>query len=190
VLITITDDGRGINRERVRAKAESNGLIQPGQALSDHELLQMIFHPGFSTAAQVTNLSGRGVGMDVVKRTIEGLRGTIDIASQEGKGSTFTLRIPLTLAIIEGLLVRVANGCYVIPLAAVEECIELTAEEDRRTRGRSMIQLRDALVPFLRLHDLFDTGAEPDEHQKIVVISAAGSASAWSSTRSSAATRR
>ena len=174
VLITITDDGRGINRERVRAKAESNGLIQPGQALSDHELLQMIFHPGFSTAAQVTNLSGRGVGMDVVKRTIEGLRGTIDIASQEGKGSTFTLRIPLTLAIIEGLLVRVANGCYVIPLAAVEECIELTAEEDRRTRGRSMIQLRDALVPFLRLHDLFDTGAEPDEHQKIVVISAAG----------------
>lgn len=174
VLITITDDGRGINRERVRAKAEANGLVQPGQALTDHELLQMIFHPGFSTAAQVTNLSGRGVGMDVVKRTIEGLRGTIDIASQEGQGSTFTLRIPLTLAIIEGLLVRVANGCYVIPLAAVEECIELSAEEDLRTRGRSMIRLRDALVPFLRLHDLFETGAQPDQHQKIVVISAAG----------------
>ncbi|WP_179504793.1 MULTISPECIES: chemotaxis protein CheA [unclassified Sphingomonas] len=174
VLITITDDGRGINRERVRAKAEGNGLIQPGQALSDHELLQLIFAPGFSTAAQVTNLSGRGVGMDVVKRTIEGLRGTIDIASQEGKGSTFTLRIPLTLAIIEGLLVRVGTGCYVIPLAAVEECIELSADEDLRTRGRSMIRLRDALVPFLRLHDLFETGAEPDPHQKIVVISAAG----------------
>ncbi len=174
VLITITDDGRGINRERVRAKAEANGLIQPGQSVTDHELLQMIFHPGFSTAAQVTNLSGRGVGMDVVKRTIEGLRGTIDIASQEGQGSTFTLRIPLTLAIIEGLLVRVANGCYVIPLAAVEECIELSADEDLRTRGRSMIRLRDALVPFLRLHDLFETGAQPDQHQKIVVISAAG----------------
>lgn len=174
VLITITDDGRGINRDRVRAKAEANGLIQPGQPLTDHELLQLIFAPGFSTAAQVTNLSGRGVGMDVVKRTIEGLRGTIDIASQEGSGSTFTLRIPLTLAIIEGLLVRVGSGCYVIPLAAVEECIELTAEEDLRTRGRSMIRLRDALVPFLRLHDLFETGAEPDQHQKIVVISAAG----------------
>lgn len=174
VLITIADDGRGIDRARVRAKAEASGLLQPGQALTDHELLQLIFHPGFSTAAQVTSLSGRGVGMDVVKRAIEALRGTIDIASQEGTGSTFTLRIPLTLAIIEGLLVRVGGGRYVIPLAAVEECIELTAQEDLRTRGRSMIRLRDALVPFLRLHDLFETGLEPDRHQKIVVISAGG----------------
>lgn len=174
VLITIRDDGRGIDRERVRAKAEANGLLQPGQPASDAELLQMIFHPGFSTAAQVTNLSGRGVGMDVVKRTIEGLRGTIDIASEPGKGSVFTLRIPLTLAIIEGLLVRVGQGRYVIPLAAVEECIELSAEEDLRTRGRSMIRLRDSLVPFLRLRAVFDSDGEPDEHQKIVVISAAG----------------
>jgi len=174
VLITIRDDGRGIDRERVRAKAEANGLLQSGQPASDAELLQMIFHPGFSTAAQVTNLSGRGVGMDVVKRTIEGLRGTIDIASEPGKGSVFTLRIPLTLAIIEGLLVRVGQGRYVIPLAAVEECIELSAEEDLRTRGRSMIRLRDSLVPFLRLRSVFDSDGEPDEHQKIVVISAAG----------------
>ena len=170
VLITIRDDGRGIDRERVRAKAEVQGLIQPDQAISDHDLLQMIFHPGFSTAAQVTNLSGRGVGMDVVKRTIESLRGTIDVTSKPGEGSTVVLRIPLTLAIIDGLLVRVGEGRYVIPLGAVEECLELSLEEDLRSRGRSFITLRDRLVPFLRLREIFDTGTRPDPHQKIVVI--------------------
>lgn len=170
VLITITDDGRGIDVERVRAKAEANGLIQPGQAVSEDELLGLIFHPGFSTAAQVTNLSGRGVGMDVVKRTIESLRGSIDVKSVSGQGSTITLRIPLTLAIIEGLLVRVGEGRYVIPLAAVEECLELSLEEDLRSRGRSIITLRERLVPFLRLRDLFDTGTKPDTYQKIVVV--------------------
>ncbi len=170
VMITIRDDGRGIDRDRVRAKAESQGLLQPGQQISEQELLQMIFHPGFSTAAAVTNLSGRGVGMDVVKRTIESLRGAIDIKSVPGEGSTVTLRIPLTLAIIDGLLVRVGDGRYVIPLAAVEECIELSLEEDLRSRGRSFITLRDRLVPFLRLREMFDTGTRPDPHQKIVVI--------------------
>ncbi len=170
VLITIRDDGRGIDRVRVRAKAEAQGLIQPGQPISDHDLLQMIFHPGFSTAAQVTNLSGRGVGMDVVKRTIESLRGAIDITSAPGEGSTVVLRIPLTLAIIDGLLVRVGEGRYVIPLGAVEECLELSLEEDLRSRGRSFITLRDRLVPFLRLREIFDTGTRPDPHQKIVVI--------------------
>lgn len=174
VLITIEDDGRGISRERVRAKAEANGLIQPGQVLSDSELLQLIFQPGFSTAAQITNLSGRGVGMDVVKRTIEGLRGNIDMTSEPGKGSVITLRIPLTLAIIDGLLVRVGDGKYVIPLAAVEECLELSLEEDIRSRGRSMIQLRERLVPFLRLRELFATGTRPDPYQKIVVIATGG----------------
>ncbi|WP_454278992.1 chemotaxis protein CheA [Sphingomonas sp. Marseille-Q8236] len=170
VLITITDDGRGIDRDRVRVKAEANGLIQPGQVVSEDELLGLIFHPGFSTAAQVTNLSGRGVGMDVVKRTIESLRGSIDVKSVPGQGSTITLRIPLTLAIIEGLLVRVGEGRYVIPLAAVEECLELSLEEDLRSRGRSIITLRERLVPFLRLRDLFDTGTRPDTYQKIVVV--------------------
>lgn len=170
VLITITDDGRGIDVERVRAKAEANGLLQPGQVVSEDELLGLIFHPGFSTAAQVTNLSGRGVGMDVVKRTIESLRGSIVVKSKSGEGSTITLRIPLTLAIIEGLLVRVGEGRYVIPLAAVEECLELSLEEDLRSRGRSIITLRERLVPFLRLRDLFATGTKPDTYQKIVVV--------------------
>ncbi|NNU70101.1 chemotaxis protein CheA [Rhizobium sp. WYCCWR 11152] len=171
VIISIRDDGRGINRERVRAKAESSGLIQPGQPLSDSELLQLIFAPGFSTAAAITNLSGRGVGMDVVKKTVEALRGAIDIVSVPGQGSEVSLRIPLTLAIIDGLLVRVGSGRYVIPLSAVEECLELSLEEDLRSRGRSFISLRDSLVPFLRLRDLFRTGTKPDVHQKVVVIS-------------------
>jgi two-component system chemotaxis sensor kinase CheA len=171
VVITITDDGRGVDRARVRAKAEENGLIQPGQALSDAELLQQIFAPGFSTAAAITNLSGRGVGMDVVKKTIEGLRGAIEMTSTPGEGSVVSLRIPLTLAIIDGLLVRVGTGRYVIPLASVEECVELSIEQDMRSTGRSLITLRDELVPFIRLRDLFSTGTQPDAHQKIVVVS-------------------
>jgi two-component system chemotaxis sensor kinase CheA len=171
VIITITDDGRGVDRARVRAKAEEQRLIAPGAVLSDDEVLQFIFHPGFSTAQAVTSLSGRGVGMDVVKRTIESLRGVIKMTSQPGKGSEIALRIPLTLAIIDGLLVRVGAARYVIPLPAVEECVELSMEQDLRSTGRSFITLRDRLVPFIRLHDLFATGLKPDPHQKVVVVS-------------------
>ena len=171
VIITIKDDGRGIDRERVRAKAESSGLIAPNAVLSDQEVLQLIFQPGFSTAQAVTNLSGRGVGMDVVKKTIDALRGAIDVSTVPGEGSEISLRIPLTLAIIEGLLVRVGGGRYVIPLSAVEECLELSLEEDLRSRGRSFISLRDSLVPFIRLRGLFRTGTKPDPYQKVVVIS-------------------
>jgi two-component system chemotaxis sensor kinase CheA len=171
VTISIRDDGRGINRDRVRAKAESSGIIAANAVLADQELLQLIFQPGFSTAAQVTNLSGRGVGMDVVKRSVEALRGTINVTSTTGVGSEISLAIPLTLAIIDGLLVRVGTGCYVIPLSAVEECLELSPEEDLRSRGRSFISLRESLVPFIRLRDLFKTGTPPDQFQKVVVVS-------------------
>jgi two-component system, chemotaxis family, sensor kinase CheA len=171
VVITVRDDGRGVNRERVRAKAEENGLIVPGAVLSDQDLLQLVFQPGFSTAAAVTNLSGRGVGMDVVKRTIEGLRGTLELSSPPGEGSVVELRIPLTLAIIDGLLVRVGAARYVIPLSAVEECLELSTEQDQRSAGRSLLTIRGQLVPFIRLHDMFKTGMAPDLYQKIVVIS-------------------
>jgi two-component system, chemotaxis family, sensor kinase CheA len=174
VVITVRDDGRGINRQRVRQKAEENGLIASGAVLADGELLQLIFQPGFSTASAVTSLSGRGVGMDVVKRTIEGLRGTLEIASEAGRGSEVTLRIPLTLAIIDGLLVRVGAARYVIPLSAVEECLELSAEQDARSTGRSLLTIRDKLVPFIRLREIFGTTARADRYQKIVVISTGG----------------
>jgi two-component system chemotaxis sensor kinase CheA len=174
VVITVKDDGRGVDRDRVRAKAEENGLLAPGAVISDAELLQMIFQPGFSTAAKVTSLSGRGVGMDVVKRAIEGLRGSLELTSPPGEGSQVALRIPLTLAIIDGLLVRVGAARYVIPLSAVEECLELTPEQDARSTGRSVLTLRDQLVPFVRLRSMFNTKAPPDIYQKIVVVSTGG----------------
>ena len=174
VVITVKDDGRGVNRDRVRAKAEEGGLVAPGATISDQDLLQMIFQPGFSTAAAVTSLSGRGVGMDVVKRTIESLRGGLELSSPPGEGSQVALRIPLTLAIVDGLLVRVGTGRYVIPLSAVEECLELTPEQDARSTGRSVLTIRDQLVPFLRLRTLFRTKTPPDTYQKVVVVSTAG----------------
>jgi two-component system chemotaxis sensor kinase CheA len=172
VLISISDDGKGLDAQRIRAKAEENGLVAPGAVLSDAELNQLIFHPGFSTAKEVSALSGRGVGMDVVRRTIEGMRGSIDIATEIGKGTKFTLRLPLTLAIIEGLLVRVADTRYVVPLTAVEECVELSAADDVRSKGRSFLNIRGDLVPFLRLRELFSETGSPEAHQKVVIVAA------------------
>ncbi|MDP3254684.1 MAG: chemotaxis protein CheA [Bosea sp. (in: a-proteobacteria)] len=171
VLVTVQDDGAGLNTARIRAKAEENGLIAPGANLSEHEIHQFLFHPGFSTAKTISALSGRGVGMDVVKRTIEAMRGTIDLTTIPGHGSSVTLRLPLTLAIIDGLLIRVGEGRYIIPLSAVEECIELTAEAEARAKGRSFLNVRGDLVPFLRLRDVFDAEGQPDPHQKVIVTS-------------------
>ncbi len=171
VLITVADDGRGLDVARIRAKAVGNGLIAEDAVMSDAEIHQLIFHAGFSTAQSVTKLSGRGVGMDVVKRTIEGLRGAIDIASRPGAGSEVTLRLPLTLAIIEGLLVRVGDARYVIPLSSVEECAELASAGDGGSAGRSFLNIRGDLVPFLRLRQFLRAKTPPDPHQKVVVVS-------------------
>jgi two-component system, chemotaxis family, sensor kinase CheA len=173
VLITVKDDGRGMNPVKIRAKAEEVGLIPPSAVLSESEVLELVLQPGFSTAARVTSVSGRGVGMDVVKRNIDSLRGTIAIDSHFGSGSDVTLRLPLTLAIIDGLLVRVGRGRYVIPLAAVEECVELSAADNCRSSGRSFLNIRGDLVPFLRLRELFHTDAPVEPYQKIVVVSTA-----------------
>jgi len=173
VLISVSEDGRGLDAKRIRAKAEENGLIAAGAVLADAELHQLIFLPGFSTAKQVSALSGRGVGLDVVKRTIEGMRGSIDIATRPGQGTEITLRLPLTLAIIEGLLVRVAEARYAIPLTAVEECVELSEADATRSKGRSFLNIRGELVPFLRLRELFDEPGEPDAHQKVVIVAVA-----------------
>ena len=170
VLVTVRDNGAGLNTARIRAKAEEQGLIAPGAVMSDQDIHQFLFHPGFSTAQSVSALSGRGVGMDVVKRTIEAMRGSIDTSTVPGNGTTVTLRLPLTLAIIEGLLIRVGEGRYIIPLSAVEECAELSAA-DERERGRDFLNMRGDLVPFLRLRNLFDSEGEADLHQKIIIAS-------------------
>lgn len=170
VRVTVKDNGGGLNTARIRAKAEEQGLIAAGAVLSDHEIHQFLFYPGFSTAQTISALSGRGVGMDVVKRTIENMRGSIDLSTRPGQSTTVTLRLPLTLAIIEGLLIRVGEGRYIIPLSAVEECIELTAE-DERSRGRNFLNVRGNLVPFLRLREIMTASGTPDRHQKTIIIS-------------------
>jgi len=170
VLISVSDDGRGLDTRRIRAKAEENGLVAPGAPMSESELHQLIFHPGFSTAKEISALSGRGVGMDVVRRTIEGMRGAIEVATEPGHGSTLTLRLPLTLAIIEGLLVRVGATHYVIPLTVVEECVELASEVDERSKGRSFLNIRGDLVPFIRLREIFCEPGRPEPHQKVVIV--------------------
>ena len=172
VLITISDDGAGLDRARIQQRAEEQGLLASGAKPTDSELFQLIMQPGFSTASEVTSVSGRGVGMDVVRRAIDALRGNIDIASQPGQGSKITLRLPLTLAIIDGLLIRVGEGRYVIPLSAIEECVELSANEDGRSRGHSFLNIRGSLVPFMRLREVFDTHTQPDPFQKVVIVSA------------------
>jgi two-component system chemotaxis sensor kinase CheA len=171
VLISVSDNGAGLDTARIRAKAEEQGLIAPGTAATDQEIYQFLFHPGFSTAMTVSTVSGRGIGMDVVKRTIEAMRGAIDISTLPGKGTEVTLRLPLTLAIIEGLLVRVGEARYIIPLAAVEECVELPHSEQAAGRERSLLNIRGDLVPYLRLRDLFKPTAESDPHQKVIITS-------------------
>jgi len=171
VAISISDDGAGLDTARIRQKAEEAGLIAPGAALPDSEVHRFIFHPGFSTAREVSAISGRGVGMDVVSRTMDTLRGRIDVASTPGQGNRVTLRLPLTLAIVDGMLVRVGRNRYSIPLAAVQECVELPAEAAAGGKGRSFLNVRDVLVPFLRLRDLFGAEAPPDLHQKVVIVS-------------------
>lgn len=175
VMIEISDDGNGLDRERIRAKALEKGLITADQVLSDREVFNLIFEPGFSTAAAVTNLSGRGVGMDVVKKSIQALRGTIEVLSTPGKGSTFRLRLPLTLAIIDGFVSTVGDAVYVIPLESVVECIEFTAEDQQEAANRQFINLRGEVLPFIRLQEYFQ--AIPAGHHRrsnIVVVSHAG----------------
>lgn len=174
VLISIMDDGAGLNRERILASAIAKGIISPEAELSDKEVCNLIFAPGFSTAAAITSVSGRGVGMDVVKRSIDALRGTIELDSIPGKGTTITIRLPLTLAIIDGLQIQVGNEFYVIPLNHVEECVEHISSSVNGERQR-IINLRGEIVPYITLREQFEVpGARPPIEQ-IVVVSASGS---------------
>ena len=174
VLITIYDDGGGINRDAIRSKAIELGMIQATAELSDQEIYSYIFAPGFSMAAKITSVSGRGVGMDVVKRGIEGLRGTIVVDSELGTGTTITLKIPLTLAIIESLLVKIGPSHFVLPLAAVEECVELSRADIVESHGRNVAKVRGHLTPYIRLRDQFAIAGERPEIEQIVIVSVQG----------------
>ena len=155
IVIQVSDDGGGLNREKILAKGIERGLVEPGRVMTDAEVYALIFEPGFSTAEQVTNLSGRGVGMDVVKRNITALRGSVAIASEAGRGTTVTVRLPLTLAIINGFQVSVGKSVFVVPMDMVDECVEFTAEP-----GHDYTDLRGQVLPFIRLRDLFDMASE------------------------------
>ncbi len=165
IVIEVSDDGGGLKRERILAKAVERGLVEPGRVPSDKEIFGLIFEPGFSTAEQVTNLSGRGVGMDVVKRNIVALRGSVEIASTEGVGTTVTVRLPLTLAIINGFQVGVGKSVFVVPMEMVEECIEF-----REEAGRDYVDLRGQPLPFVRLRERFGMAGAPARRQSIVVV--------------------
>jgi len=165
IVITVQDDGGGLQRERILAKATERGLVEAGHHLSDAEVYSLIFEPGFSTAEKVTNLSGRGVGLDVVKRNITALRGSVGLSSVEGQGTTVTVRLPLTLAIIDGFLVEVGKSVFAIPLDMIEECIAYTAEP-----GHNYTNLRGEVLPFIRLRELFAIQAAPPRSENIVVL--------------------
>ena len=174
VLIRVRDDGAGLDREAIGGKAIARGLVAPGAELTDKEIAELIVLPGFSTATTVTNLSGRGVGMDVVKRGLEALRGSLEIDSRAGEGTTVTVRLPLTLAIIDGLLMAVGNGFFVLPLSAVEECIELSRADVARSHGRNIAELRGHAVPYIRLRERFAVGGEPPDIEQIVIADVEG----------------
>ena len=174
IVIEIADDGAGLNRDRILQKARERGIITPNQNLTDQEIYNLIFEPGFSTAEQVTNLSGRGVGMDVVKRNITALRGTVDLDSDPGKGTTVRIRLPLTLAIIDGFLVGVGKSSYVVPLDMVLECVEISETDRQAARGCGYLNLRGAVLPFVRLREQFEVEGSVAQRENVVVVKYAG----------------
>ncbi|MFT5355516.1 MAG: two-component system chemotaxis sensor kinase CheA [Polyangiales bacterium] len=170
VWITITDDGRGLNREKIFSKAVERGLAEQDAVLSDAEVYRMIFAPGFSTADEVTDVSGRGVGMDVALRNIEAMNGRVDIQSPASGGSTFVLRIPLTLAIIEGMLVRIGDTSYTLPLLSIREHVRARPEDLTTLHdGTELFRLRDTLYPIYHLHELGGT-SEPTRVEDGILI--------------------
>ncbi|CAD7518922.1 chemotaxis protein CheA [Aeromonas hydrophila] len=174
IVIEIQDDGAGLNKARILQKAQERGLVTTNATLTDQEIYQLIFEPGFSTAEAITNLSGRGVGMDVVKRNIQALRGSVELDSKPGLGTRVQIRLPLTLAIIDGFLVRVSTTHYVIPLDMVIECVELTQSALADTQGRNYINLRGEVLPFVRLQHYFDVEGTRGRRENIVVVSHGG----------------
>ncbi len=172
VFIRISGDGSGIDPQVIRAKAVEKGLISPDAELTEKEIFSLIFTLGFSTAKKVSGVSGRGVGMDVVKRTIENLRGTVEISSKKGLGTTVTLKLPLTLAIIDGLLVKMDKGFFVFPLSIVEECVELAHDDLSRARRRNMMNFRGEVIPYMSLREMFMVKGKKPAIEQIIITEA------------------
>jgi two-component system chemotaxis sensor kinase CheA len=170
MVIEIEDDGKGLDKERILAKAIETGQVSENANLSDAEIYKLIFAAGLSTAQKVSNISGRGVGMDVVRRNIEDLRGTIDIDSAINKGSKITVRLPLTLAIIDGFLVQIGNTKYIIPLESIQECIELTKKEQDSMHGNEFINLRGEMLPILDLRAVLNETSSISRRENIVIV--------------------
>lgn len=172
IVIGIADDGGGLDLDRILAKAVAQGLVQPGESLATQEICQLIFRPGFSTAEKVTEISGRGVGMDVVRRNIEALRGRVDIQTVAGQGTTFFIKLPLTLAIVEGLLLRVGAQRFVLPTFSIRESLRPRADQIHHVHGvPRMIRVRDSLMPLVGLGELFHVdGAVQDPAEATVVV--------------------
>lgn len=170
IVIEVSDDGKGLDRDVILNKAIERGLASPAQHYTDSDIFHFIFEPGFSTAQKVTNISGRGVGMDVVKRNIESLRGTVEIESEKGGGTTIRIRLPLTLAIIDGFIVTVGEAKYVLPLDMVTEAVEIEDINRNSEKGGNFISLREELLPYLRLSDFFKEPREEGEKENIIVV--------------------
>ncbi|MBB2946950.1 two-component system chemotaxis sensor kinase CheA [Actinoplanes lutulentus] len=170
IVIEVADDGCGLDRDRILGKAIERELVAPGTALTDAEVYNLIFEPGFSTAEKVSNLSGRGVGMDVVKRNVTALRGSIEVETTRGIGTTIRIRLPLTLAIIDGFLVGVGPSSFIVPLDRVTECVELPPGP----LGRDCMNLRGEVLPFIRLRQLFGIPGEPARRQNVVIVEQSG----------------
>jgi len=172
IVVEIVDDGAGLNREAIVAKAVQKGLIPTGENLSDDAVNELIFQPGFSTAATTTDLSGRGVGMDVVRRNVVDLGGNVAITSHPGRGTTFTITLPLTLAIIDGLSAAVGNECYIVPLVSIVESVQLRADAVRSViGGGELFRFRDAYLPIVRLHEQFGcVGARQHIEDGLVIV--------------------
>ena len=170
VLVRVSDDGQGLDVEAIRARALQQGLIAADARLSESEVLGLILAPGFSTARTVTGVSGRGVGMDVVRRSLEALRGSVEVESRPGAGVTVTLRLPLTLAIIDGLLVRIGCAHFVLPLANSLECVELTRRDIAESHGRHIANVRGQIVPYIRLSEYLHIERETPDREQIMLV--------------------
>lgn len=170
IVVEISDDGEGLNSAKILAKAVEKGLVRDGESLSSNEIFNLIFEPGFSTAEKVTNVSGRGVGMDVVKRNIESLRGNVSVFSEAGAGTIVKIQLPLTLSIIDGFRVLVAGKSYVIPLDLVIECIEIDHEKLFAKDGGNFLDLRGEVLPFVYLRDFFREGGNSERLENVVIV--------------------